>query len=221
MAKFEVHELEGSRYVDVTLENETIRAEAGALCCMTGNITMDSRLIPSIGGLIKSLLAEESVYRPTYTGTGVVSLESSYGGFHVIELDGESWILEKGTYWASDGSVDVTFHREGVMTSLWAGEGLVYLQTKVKGRGKVVVTGAGPIEEVTLDAGKKFVAEGKYVVGRTAGVSFKLTRATKSFLGKYTAGEGLVRVYGGPGRILVNPAPYWRYRMLAGQGAGV
>jgi uncharacterized protein (AIM24 family) len=218
MAKFEVHELEGSRYVDITLENETVRAEAGALCCMTGNVTMDSRLIPSIGGLIRSLLAEESVYRPTYTGTGVVSLESSYGGFHVIELRDEAWILEKGTYWASESSVDVSFHREGVLTSLWAGEGLVYLQTKVVGRGKVVITSPGPIEEITLEAGKNFVAEGKYVVGRTADVSFKLRRATKSFLGKFTAGEGLTRVYGGPGRILLNPAPYWRYRLLADAG---
>jgi uncharacterized protein (AIM24 family) len=219
MAQFEVHELEGSRYVDVTLENETIRAEAGAFCCMTGNIMLHSRLVPSVGGLIKSLLAEESVYRPTYTGTGLLTLESSYGGFHVIELEGESWILEKGTYWASDGSVDVTFHRERVLTSLWAGEGLVYLQTQVRGHGKVVITSTGPIEEITLEAGKTFVVEGKYVVGRTASVSYKLRRATKSFLGKYTAGEGLVRVYGGPGRILLNPAPYWRYRIRANPGA--
>jgi uncharacterized protein (AIM24 family) len=221
MAKFEVHELEGSRYVDITLENETVRAEAGALCCMTGNITMDSRLIPSVGGLIKSLLAEESVYRPTYTGTGVVSLESSYGGFHVIELSGETWILEKGTYWASDGSIDVSFHREGILTALWAGEGLIYLQTKVRGHGKVVITSTGPVDEVALEAGKSFVAEGKFVVGRTSDVSFKLRRATKSYFGKFTAGEGLVRVYGGPGRILVNPAPYWRYRMVAGAGVRV
>jgi uncharacterized protein (AIM24 family) len=219
MAKFEVHELEGARYVDITLDDETVRAEAGALCCMTGNVTMDSRLVPTIGGLIKSLLAEESVYRPIYTGTGVVSLESSYGGFHVVDLAGESWILEKGTYWASDGSVEVTFHREKVLTSLWAGEGFVYLQTKVKGQGKVVVTSPGPIEEIPLPAGKTFVAEGKYVVGRTTSVSFKIRRATKSFLGKYTAGEGLVRVYGGPGRILVNPAPYWRYKLLTEKGA--
>jgi uncharacterized protein (AIM24 family) len=219
MAKFEVHELEGSRYVDITLENETVRAEAGALCCMTGNITLDSRLIPSISGLIKSLLADEAVYRPTYTGTGVVSLESSYGGFHVIELSGQSWILEKGTYWASDGTVDVSFHRERILTSLWAGEGLVYLQTKVRGHGKVVLTSPGPIEEITLEKGKSFVAEGKYVVGRTSDVSFKVRRATKSFLGKYTAGEGLVRVYGGPGTILLNPTPYWRYRLLADKGA--
>jgi uncharacterized protein (AIM24 family) len=219
MAKFEVHELEGSRYVDITLDNEMVRAEAGALCCMTGNITLDSRLVPSIGGLIKSLLADESVYRPTYTGTGVVSLESSYGGFHVLDLTGESWILEKGTYWASDGGVDVSFHREKVLTSLWAGEGLVYLQTKVRGKGKVVVTSTGPIEEITLQAGKIFVAEGKFVVGRTDSVSFKLSRATKSYLGKFTAGEGLVRIFGGPRRILVNPAPYWRYRMLAERGA--
>jgi uncharacterized protein (AIM24 family) len=180
-------ELEGSRYVDITLENETVRAEAGALCCMSGNITMDSRLVPSIGGLTKSLLADESVYRPTYTGTGVISLESSFGGFRVLELEGETWILEKGTYWASEGSVDVSFHRESILTSIWAGEGLIYLQTKVHGHGKVVITSTGPIEGITLEKGKNFVAEGKYVVGRTAGVSFKIRRATKSNLGKFVA----------------------------------
>jgi uncharacterized protein (AIM24 family) len=214
MARFEVHNLEGSHYVDIILENEMVRAEAGALCCMTGDITLESRLLPSVGGLIKSLLADEAIYRPTYTGTGIVTLESSFGGFHVLELAGETWILESGAYWASDGSVNVSFHRESILTSLWAGEGFVYLQTKVSGHGKVAVTTRGPVEEIALEPGKKFVAEGKYVIGRTAGVSLKIRRATKSYLGRFTAGEGWVRVYEGTGRILLNPTPYWRYRLL-------
>jgi uncharacterized protein (AIM24 family) len=215
MAKFEVHEQEGEHYVDIIMENETVRAEAGALCCMTGSITMDSRLVPSVGGLIKSLLADEAVYRPIYTGTGVLTLESSLGGFHVIDLQDESWILESGAYWASDGGVNVSFHREKVLTSLWAGEGFIYLQTKVSGRGKVALATKGPIEEIDLEPGKNFVAEGKYVIGRTAGVSLKIRRASKSYLGKFTSGEGSVRVYAGTGRILLNPTYYWRYRLHA------
>jgi uncharacterized protein (AIM24 family) len=218
MAEFTIHELEGTRYVDVHLNHEMVRAEAGALCYLQGDITMHSGLMPSIGGFLKSLMADETVYRPTYTGTGVITLESSLGGFHLLDLKGESWILERGAYWASEGSVDLKFHRERTRTALWAGEGLVYLQTKVSGHGKVVVTTRGPIEEVVLTEGKRVETEGKYVVARTADVKFAVKRATKNFLGRFTSGEGLVRVYEGTGRILLNPAPYWRYRIFTERG---
>jgi uncharacterized protein (AIM24 family) len=218
MAEFKVHELEGTRYVDIHLNDEMVRAEAGALSYFTGNIQIYSRLVPSVGGLIKSLLADEAVYRPTYTGTGVITLESSLGGFHVLDLSGESWILERGTYWASEGSVDVSFHRERLATSIWAGEGLIYLQTKVRGQGKVVLSTRGPIEEIVLGNGKSLAAEGKYVIARTGDVSFKVRRSTKNYLGKFTSGEGSVRVYEGSGRILLNPAPYWRYRISEERG---
>jgi uncharacterized protein (AIM24 family) len=214
MAEFKVHQLEGMQYVDIHLNNETARIEAGALSYMTGNITIQSRLIPSIGGLAKSLLADEAVYRPTYTGTGVITLESSLGGFHVLDLDGESWILERGTYWASEGSIAVSFHREKFLTSLWAGEGLIYLQTKVSGQGKVAVTTRGPTEEITLERGKSLIAEGTYVIARTSDVSFKIRRPTKNYLGRFTSGEGWVRAYEGPGKVLLNSAPYWRYWMM-------
>jgi uncharacterized protein (AIM24 family) len=218
MAEFKVHHLEGTQYVDAHLSNETIRVESGALCYLTGDITIHSKLMPSIGGLVKSLLADEAVYRPTYAGTGVVTLESTLGGFHVLDLAEESWILEPGTYWASEESVNVSFRRESLLSSLWAGEGLIYLQTKVSGPGKVVVTTRGPVEEIQLEKGKKLVAEGKHVICRTADVSFSIRRPTKSYFGRFTSGEGWVRVYEGTGKVLLNPAPYWRYRLFTERG---
>ena len=218
MAEFRIHELEGVRYVDVHLNREMVRAESGALSYMIGDISIHSQVVPSLGGLVKSLLADEAVFRPTYTGTGVITLESSLGGFHVLELQGESWILERGTYWASEGNIEVKYHRERVETSLWAGEGPIYLQTKVSGHGKVVLTTRGPVEELQLESGKKVVAEGKYVICRTGDVTFKVRRPTKNFLGRFTSGEKRVRVYEGTGRILLNPAPYWRYRIFTERG---
>ena len=218
MAEFKVHSLEGTQYVDAHLNDETIRAEAGALCYLTGDITVHSRLMPSFGGFVRSLLAEEALYRPTYTGTGVVTLESTLGGFHVLELKEETWILEPGTYWASEESVGVSFHRERFLTSFWAGEGLIYLQTKVTGPGKVVLTTRGPVEEIQLERGSKVAAEGKYVICRTADVAFSMRRPTKNLFGSYTSGEGWVRVYEGTGRILLNPAPFWRYRLFTERG---
>lgn len=218
MAEFKVHELEGTRYVDIQLNQETVRAESGALCYMVGNIDMYSYLMPSIGGLLTSVMVDEAVYRPTYTGTGTITLESSLGGFHILDLNNEEWILEKGAYWASDGSVSLGYHREGIYTSFWAGEGFVYLQTKVKGYGKVVVTTRGPVEEITLKEGEEIVVGGHYVICRTAEVSMKIRRPTKNIMGVFTSGEKLMRVFTGPGRVLLNPAPYWRYFLLAQRG---
>ncbi len=218
MAEFLIKELEGTRYVQVHLHDETVRVEAGALSYLTGHVHIHSRVVPTLGGLLKSLLASEKVYRPTYTGTGVITLESSLGGFHILELDGETWILERGAYWASEGSVDLGYRREPVSKAIWAGEGLLFLQTQVRGYGKVVLTTRGPIQEMQLEPGQKIVAEGKYVVARTGDVSFSVQRATENLLGRLTSGEGWVRVYQGTGRLLLNPAPYWRYRVYFEKG---
>ena len=196
MARFEMHEVEGVHYVDIILDNETVRAEAGALSYLNGNISVHSKLIPSIPSAIKSVLAMQAIYRPTYTGTGVVTLLSSLGGFHIMELQDESWILERGTYWASEGSVDVSFHRVDFWTAYRAREPIIYLQTRIRGSGKVAV-------------------DGKSVIGWSSDVRFRIRRATDNFFGKFTSGQGRMRVFFGPGRVLLNPAPNWRYRLFA------
>jgi uncharacterized protein (AIM24 family) len=185
---------------------------------MIGKIRIHSQLIPSVGSLLSSWLSGESVYRPTYTGSGVITLESSLGGFHVLELQGQSWILEKGAYWASEGSVDLKFFKEKMLTSLWAGEGFVYLQSQVSGQGKVVVTTKGPVEVIDLQEDQEVVVDGECVIGRMASVQFSLRRPTENFLGRFTAGEPIVRVYRGPGKLLLNPTFYWRYYMSQRRG---
>ena len=119
MAKFEVLELEGMRFVQITLENETVQAESGALSYMTGDIVMDVKLL-SVARMLKSYVSEEAHVRPTYTGTGIVCLESSFGGFHVFDPHGETWILDSGSYWASEATVDIGAIREKAWTSFWS-----------------------------------------------------------------------------------------------------
>ena len=90
---------------------------------------------------------------------------------------------------------------------MWAGEGLIYLQTRVRGEGRVVLTTRGPIQELQLEVGQQFVADGNCVVARTGDVSLSVRRPTKNWLGRWTSGEGWVRVYQGTGRLLLTPAP--------------
>jgi uncharacterized protein (AIM24 family) len=211
MAEFEVGQLEGMRFVQIKLQDETVRAEAGALSYMQGDIQIAARL-PSTGSAIKSMISDEAVVRPSYTGTGIIHLEPSMGGYHTFEVAGESWILENGVYWASDGGVQLGLFRERVWTSFWAGEGLIDYQTKVNGKGRVVLNAPGPVEEVSLD-GERLVVEGKLVIARTQGLDYRLRRATK-FFQSFISGESAVRTYQGTGKALVCWTPYWNQYMM-------
>jgi len=213
MAKFEVVEQEGMRFVKIALVDETVRAESGALSSMTGDIVMDVPL-PSVGRLLKSYLAEQTYLRPTYTGTGDVLLEASFAGFYVFELQGETWILESGSYWASEASVVVSATRERAWTSFWAGEGFIDWQTKVSGHGRVALKSQGRVDEIVLGPGQRLVAHGKSVIARSREVAYRIARPTKSRLKTYMSGEGYCRTYAGPGRLLVTRVPYWQFRLL-------
>ena len=212
-ARFDVIEDQGTRYVRIGLDGGTVRAEAGALSYMRGAIELDTPL-PGPGRAIRHVLAGEAVLRPSYSGTGEIFLAPSLGGYHTLELAGEAWILESGTYWASDGSVELGLHRETVMTSLWSGEGLIDFQTRVSGTGRVVVNTIGTIAEIEL-SGERLTVEGKQVIARTAALDYTIRRPSRSLLGSWLSGEGLVRVYSGTGRVLLTTAPFWNHRLLA------
>jgi uncharacterized protein (AIM24 family) len=214
MASFEIIEQEGVRLVKVVLQNEMVRTESGALYYMRGPITMESKS-PSVGGLLKSFATGESVFRPTYTGTGELFLEPTFGGYYVFDVAGKTWILEDGAYWVSEAEVIVEAFREKALTAFKSGEGFMDFQTKVSGRGKVVVQSQGPVEPVQLNK-DKLVVDGKYVLAREASLSFSVERATKSLLGSVTSGEGLVRTYEGTGMVMMAPIPYWRQRLFDG-----
>jgi uncharacterized protein (AIM24 family) len=206
VAEFEIFELEGMRWVQIKIRDETVRAEAGALSHMQGDIKVTARL-PSPLSALKSAISNEAVVRPSYTGTGTINLESSMGGYYPFEVAGESWILENGAYWASEGTVELRLHRERVWTSFWAGEGLIDYQTKVSGYGCVVLNAPGPVEEVTLK-GERLMVEGKLVLARTEGLDYRMRRPT-SLVQSLFSGEAAMRAYQGTGKALVCWTPYW------------
>jgi uncharacterized protein (AIM24 family) len=211
MSEFHVETLEGQRFVRIVIRDEAVRAEAGALSYMRGKIIVDAH-IPGVGSAIRSMISDEPVIRPRYQGSGEIFLNSSFGGYHVFEVGDEAWILESGAYWASEDSVMLGLHRERMLTSWFAGDGLIDYQTKVAGRGKVVLNAQGPVEEIELGE-ESISVEGKVVIARTAGVGYRIRRPTRSLLGFWLSGEQFVRTYTGPGRVLLAWTPYWNERL--------
>jgi hypothetical protein len=219
MATFEIEHSEGMRWVKVGLDDDDVRTERGALNHMKGAIAMDVPL-PSLKAWWVSLFSDESLMRPRFSGTGSVYLDSSLGGFHLLEVrSGERWVLDTRCFWASNGEVKLSIHRERMLTALYAGEGIFWYKTALKGAGSVVLSVEGPIEEIELK-NDRLVVDGPFVVARTTGISLRIKRPARSLLSYWMSGQKRARVYEGTGRVLLCTTPYWRYRMQRERPAG-
>ena len=212
MARFEVESSEGMRWVRVDLEKDDVRTERGALNHMQGALAMDVPF-PTVKTWWVSLFSDESPLRPRYHGTGSVWLDSTLGGYHVMRIKpGDRWILDTKCFWASDGEVKLSVHRETMWTSWWAGQGVFWYKTALKGAGQVVLAVDGPVEEVSLK-NDRLVTDGAFVVARTAGIQLRMRRPARSFLSSWLSGQSLAYSYEGTGKLLLCTVPYWRQRM--------
>lgn len=201
MLQFDVVTKENARLVKITMDNDQVRLEAGAMYYMQGNLELDAQM-PSVGGFLKSLVTSEKAVRPVCKGTGVLYLEPSYGEFTIFDMAGEEWILDKGAYYASEMGVEVTAEVNKALTGFFSGEG--FFQTKVRGSGKVVVHSYGPLERIDL-TNDKLVVDGSFVVARSASLNFEVSKATKGIFSTLISGEGLVNTLTGTGSVYICP----------------
>jgi len=204
MAYFEIIEFEGQKLIKATIQNEQIRAEAGALHYMMGQIEMTSAA-PSMGGFLKSMVSGETAFKPTYTGTGEVYFGPPiFGEYMILQLNNEEWILDQGAYVCSDIGIEVDAFRNKAVTGLIGGEGL--FQTKVRGTGSVVIQAPGKLQNIQLQ-GHTLSVDGSFAVARSSSLDYSVRRASKSLVGSFTSGEGLLNTFSGTGTVLLAPVP--------------
>jgi len=204
MAVFEVVEKQGLKMIKATLENETVKAEAGALHYMIGDIQLETQL-PSAKGLLKSMVTKETVFKPTYTGTGEIYFGPPiFGEYCMLDLQSEAWVLDKGAYVCSDSGIEVGAYVNKAVSGLLGGEG--FFQVQVEGTGKLVLQAPGPVETIDLQE-QRLTVDGSFAVARQAHLDFSVKKAAKGILSSMASGEGLVNVIEGKGRVLIAPVP--------------
>ena len=212
MPQYEIIDTEELRMVKVTRDGDTVRAESGALHDMIGNIEMVTKK-PSMGGFLKSMVSSESVFRPTYTGKGEVFFgPPTFGEYHIIELDGNSMVLDSGSYICSDLGIEVGIIRNKGVT-MFSGEGI--WQTTVSGTGTLVYYSEGPIQEINL-VNSTLTVDGNFAVARDAGLNYEVKMLGKGMISKFAGGEGFVNVISGTGKVYLSPVPS-RFNNLAGR----
>ena len=191
---------EEMQFVHIKMDDTALKTEAGAMYYYRGNITMDASSGPGVGA---ALLTGESVRRPVYSGTGELILEPTYGQYTIFDVNGESWMINYGRYYASELSVILGIKKNSLKTALFSGHGLY--QTTASGQGKVILESDGPLEKIEL-VNDKLVVDGNFAIIWSASLDFKVEKATKGLLASALSGEGLVHTFSGTGVVYLCPA---------------
>jgi len=182
--------------------DEKIQVESGAMVGMSPDMEMETQ---ARGGLLKSIsrsmFGGESFFMNTYTGVtdgnSILLAPPLPGDIAVIEMRGESLMVQSGSYLASTEGISVDTKWSGAKT-FFGSEGLIML--KISGTGTLIVSSYGAIHPVELEAGQKYIVDTGHLVTFQEQISFKVKKVAgwKSTL---FSGEGLVVELTGPGKL--------------------
>lgn len=195
--------------IKITLNNGQARAESGALHYKLGPITLETKIGGASGlakKLITSTLTDESVVKPLYSGSGDIYLEPTFNYYLIVQLNNEEAVVDKGLYFASEGSIEVGVHtNKSVKTGLFGGEG--FFQTSIKGTGWVVLCVPVPPDEIqkfTL-INNKLSVDGDFAILRKGNIEFTVEKSAKGYFNSKATGEGKLQTFSGTGEVWICP----------------
>ena len=197
------------KQIRIVLEDSSVIVEPGALSYMKGDIIISSKAGGVFGlgkKIISSKLTGETVFKPTYSGSGEIFLEPSFGNFALIELEDDEIIVDDGLFFACEGSVEVGVSMQrNISAALLGDESLC--QTRIRGNGIVALEIPVPESEifkcVLIDDTLK--VDGNFAILRTGNIEFTVEKSSKSIVGSVTSGEGLLNIYRGSGEVWLIP----------------
>lgn len=200
------------RQVKITLNNSSVRLEAGALNYLKGNIEMENKMggIMGLGKkILKASVTGETVFKPKYSGSGEIYLEPSFGHYAILNLENEEIIIDDGVFYACEDNVKIEpALQKNVSSAVFGQEGL--FQVRLSGRGLVVLEVPVPKEEIVeIELNNEVLkVDGNFAILRSGNIDFSVETSSKSLLGSVTSGEGLLNVFRGTGMVWLVPTKH-------------
>jgi uncharacterized protein (TIGR00266 family) len=181
---------------------EPIRVEAGSMVSMSGGVTLETK---AEGGILKSLarsmLGGESFFVNRYVAPaqgGEITLAPPLpGDLALLELSGQTLLLQSGAYVASSDGIQLDTKWGGAKT-FFASEGLIML--RASGAGTLIISSYGAIHEMDLAPGQLYTVDTGHLVAFSDKIGFKV-RSIGGLKSTLFSGEGLVVDLTGPGKV--------------------
>lgn len=197
------------KQVRIILEDSSVKLEPGALSYMKGNIEIKNKSGGLLGfgkKIISSKLTGETTFRPTYSGTGEIFLEPSFGYFALIELEDDEIIVSDNMFYACEEDIEVNAAMQKNISSTFLGNEGLY-QTRIEGTGIVALRVPVPESEIfkCVLINDTLKVDGNFAILRTGNIEFSVEKSSKSIIGTAISGEGMVNVYRGTGEVWLMP----------------
>ena len=217
---------------------EELRAEAGAMLAMKGDVDMQTSSGGIMRGLKRAVMGGESFFQNTFRARGAATIWLAPplpGDVRVVQMAGVpaaqrgadvpagtsgALIVQDGSYLASDPRVEIDTSFQGAR-GFFSGEGFVML--RATGSGELLLSSYGAIEQHMLAAGERMVVDTGHLVAFTEGMPHDLRRVSRGLKSLFFSGEGIVSEFTGPGLVYTQSRSQqsfmqWLSRKLPGGG---
>lgn len=197
------------KQVRIMLDESSVKLESGALSYLKGDIKIQNKIGGAFGlgkKIFTSKVTGEPMFKPTYSGTGEIFLEPSFGHYALIELEDDDIVVDDGLFYACEEEVEIGAAMQKSISSMLLGNEGAF-QTKLTGSGVVVLELPVPETEIFKCRLNKDVlkVDGNFAILRTGDIEFTVEKAVKSIVGTATSGEGFLNVYRGTGEVWLVP----------------
>ncbi|AAK80684.1 uncharacterized protein (TIGR00266 family) [Clostridium acetobutylicum] len=190
--------------------------EAGAMAAMNPNFEIKSKA-GSVGKAIGRLFSGTSAFLQEYVAKsyGEILVAPKYlGDIKAVNMDGSvKYRLGKASFLASTDKINLNI-KSGGGKGFLSGEG--FIQIEAEGSGILFLSAYGAIHEITLSQGEKYIVDTNHLVLWESSMNYKVELLNGLF-GSITGGEGLVCVFEGPGKMLIQSRD--PSKMLAGKSS--
>ena len=187
---------------------EGIICDGGAMSWMDDEIEMKTEG-GGLGKMFGRAFSGESMFRNHYTAKapGEIAFASKFPGSIIgVELQGNSVIVQKKSFLASDEGISTQVHfQKKLGAGFFGGEG--FIMEKVSGTGTVLLEIDGSAVEYELQAGDSKIIDTGHLVMMDETCTMDIVRV-KGVKNVLFGGEGLFNtVVYGPGKIVLQTMP--------------
>lgn len=192
---------------------ETARIERGSMIYRTAGVDLNTKLNANDGaGLGKflkaaarSVVSNESIFVTEVVSSvpnGEVAIAPTCPGT-IVQLDvGEKqYRLNDSVFLAMESTVAYTLQRQSVGKAIFGGQGGFFVMT-TEGQGRLLVNAFGSIKEIELNNAQGFAIDNNHVVAWDRNLDYQISLQS-GFFGSIGTGEGIVNVFNGTGKILI------------------
>lgn len=205
-----------ARMVKISLDQASIKTEAGAVYYSYGNIQSNTKIGGMTGLLKKSVsgsLTGESAIKPVYQGVGEIVLEPSFKHYFILKMNNSSVVIDDGTFYCCSATLKLSPVMQRTASAAVLGNESLF-QLQVSGTGILVLETPVPKDELIkydLHDNEELKVDGNFALIRSGNVKFSVTKSEKSLIKSAIGGEGFFNTYTGRGSVWLAPtAPIYR-----------